>query len=295
MVKTLIYGLMHGSMDLPWWTNMNGISCRCLVVVIGKCPLLSMVINRRIILSISTQIQNTVHNIKIHNQRQHDFWVWTPNSNGHFSMKSAWNHIGGIHIEFKWIGIIQNEFCAPKMSVYSLLAYLNKLNTKGRVYQWNNNIDQTCVLYLKHNEDRIHLFFNCSYSRQILDEIMQKLKINTGNSYEINYILDILCENQRNTENQLINVAITTVIWHIWCERNDRIFKNIILPAQARLKLITQDCKLLMPQNINLKPDNSEKDRILADFGIAFDQARHKLGYSQVFTLVSGVTSSTRH
>lgn len=50
---------------------------------------------------IPTQIRNIVHNIKIHNHRQKDFWVWSLNNNGMFSMMSAWKHIRSIHKEYK--------------------------------------------------------------------------------------------------------------------------------------------------------------------------------------------------
>lgn len=100
---------------------------------------------------------------------------------------------------------------------------------------------------------------------------MQKLKINIGNSYETNRILEILCQNHKNKAYHLINVAFTTVIWHIWRERNDRIFKSIELPVQVRLMLTTQDYKHLILQNVDFKSDNNEIELILSEFGIAID------------------------
>lgn len=63
---------------------------------------------------------------------------------------------------------LYRKYCAPKMPTCALSAKVNKLNTKARISQWNNNIDQTCMLSENHNEDKVHLFFNCIYSRQIL-------------------------------------------------------------------------------------------------------------------------------
>lgn len=142
---------------------------------------------------VPTQMQNIVHNIKIHYQMQDDYWFWLLNRSGQFSMNSAWNHIRKKHTEFNQTSVIWDDSCAPKMSTCSLLAKLNRLDTKDKINKWNNNIDQSCILCLSQNEDRNHLFFNCSYSRQLLEAIMQKLKISFGNTDEINQILEIMC------------------------------------------------------------------------------------------------------
>lgn len=40
----------------------------------------------------SSQIQNTVKNIKIQDHMQGDYWHWIPDKNVQFTSKSAWNH-----------------------------------------------------------------------------------------------------------------------------------------------------------------------------------------------------------
>lgn len=151
---------------------------------------------------------------------QHDFWFWLPSSNGQLSINSAWNPIRSKQSEFDWSIIIWDKNYAPKMSTYSLLAKLNILNTKDRITRWNNDIDRSCVLCLNQNEDGDRLFFNCAYSRQILEEIMHKLQINFGNSFELNQILETMCQNQTSKLlfNHITNFAFTNLIWHIWCE-----------------------------------------------------------------------------
>lgn len=96
-----------------------------------------------------------------------------------------------------------------------------------------------CILHLQH-EDREHLFFNCVYSRKILSEILQKLNINIGNVPKFSQMLDIIWQQQNNNMiiNHLKNIAFRTMIWHIWCERNSRVFKGIEMPFQFRSMLI---------------------------------------------------------
>lgn len=115
------------------------------------------------------------------------------------------------------------------MSICGLLANLKRLNTKERIGRWNSNIDRTCVLCSNLHEDRDHIFINYVYSRQILEGIMHKLQINLGTSFDINSTLDTLCNKQNNNSlfNHIINTTFTSMIQHIWCERNSRIFKGI--------------------------------------------------------------------
>lgn len=192
-----------------------------------------------------TQIQNTMQSIKIRNQKQNDFWFWIPSNDGQFNTKSTWNYIRNKHFEFNWAKMIWDRNHAPKMSICALLAKLNRLNNKYRIGRWNNAIDQACVLCVNQNEDRDHLFFNCPYSRQIIEDIMFKLQINIENSFEINQILEKLFQNQSNNQFPIhfMNIALTTLIWHIWCERNAWVFKGIELHDQVRITLINQDCK----------------------------------------------------
>lgn len=144
---------------------------------------------------IPTERHNIVHSIKIHNQREHDLWFWIPSKDGQFSLNLAWNHIRNKHTEFKWSNIIWDNNCALKMSVCSLLAILSRLNTKERISKWNNNIDRSCVLCSNLNEDRDYLFFSYSNSRLLLEETMHKIRINFENSFDINSIQGIMCQN----------------------------------------------------------------------------------------------------
>lgn len=55
---------------------------------------------------VPTQLHKIVHDIKIHNQQQKDFWFWLLSSSGHFNIYTAWNQIRNKHTVFNWTGII---------------------------------------------------------------------------------------------------------------------------------------------------------------------------------------------
>lgn len=112
--------------------------------------------------------------------------------------------------------------------------------------------------------------FSSIYSRQILSEIMQKLNINIGKSSEISQILEIIYQDQQNSmiTNHIMNIAFTTMIWHIWCERNSRIFKGIKMPFQLRNMLILQDCNYLIKFRLDYKKISKDIELVLLNLGI---------------------------
>lgn len=156
------------------------------------------------------------------------------------------------------------------MLIFVLLAKLDKLSTKDGVSRWNSKIDCKCLLCLNHSEDRDHLYFKCSYSRQLLDIISRKLKINFGNSYDLNQILENICLNQNNQSllNHIINIIFTTLFWNIWSKRNSRVFNNINLPMVVRLKLLFQDCKTLVQHFLGSNKSSPEIKLILNELEI---------------------------
>lgn len=119
-----------------------------------------------------------------------DFWFWLSNSNGKFDFHSTWDQIRNKNTEYSWCKLIWDNACAPIMSLCSLLARLNKLDTKERISKWNSNIDLTCCLCLQQTENRDHLFFDYRYSLTLVDNICRKLQINGSNIRDITHLLD---------------------------------------------------------------------------------------------------------
>lgn len=159
------------------------------------------------------------------------------------------------------------------MSTCALLANLKKLNTKDRISRCNYKINQLCVLRYNQNEDKDHLFFTCYYSKQVLEGIMKKLNISIGNDRKLKQILEIDCQNQHDNPifKHLKNIAFNSLIWNIWCERNSRAFRGIVMPTQVRVILIIQDWKSLILRKLNNGKLSFDLVRILAGFDTEMD------------------------
>lgn len=68
------------------------------------------------------------------------------------------------------------------------------------------------------------------------------------NSCDNTLIFDQLASFNQGSQmfKHLINISITTLIWHIWSGTNSRIFNGIQMPKDVRSLLIIQDCKDLL-------------------------------------------------
>lgn len=143
--------------------------------------------------------------------------------------------------------MIWDSKCSPKMYLCALMEKLNKLNTKDKIAKWNSFIDMTCVMCNNYPEDRDHLFFSCQYSKSLWEFFKKKLDIKGIDYCDINNVFEQLANHKQDSKmfTHLINVSITTLIWHIQCERNSRISSNIQTPTDVRANLIIQDYKNL--------------------------------------------------
>lgn len=106
---------------------------------------------------LSMNVCNTIKQIKIQVDREDDFWEWVPNK-GKFLLKSAWASTRIEGEQLAWCNRVWNNWCAPKMSLTTYFANLDKLPAKDRVNQWTNINNPLCVMCSTEAETRNHIF-----------------------------------------------------------------------------------------------------------------------------------------
>jgi hypothetical protein len=208
-----------------------------------------------------------IRKIHIHQDMEHDFWWWLPTKQGQFSLKSAWSIFRTKHTEFEWSTVVWDKSCAPKMSTCAMLAIRDKLQTKYKISKWLPNIDKKCVLCSNQMEDINHLFFQCSYSRQVLDALLPKLNIQLNTNYDINSLLNSILQAQNKMKSpikSIFNIFFTTIIWNIWGERNNRVFKGLEQPFQLRINQIILESKQLLQVKFQEHSVNEEEKLIIS-------------------------------
>ena len=88
-----------------------------------------------------------------------------------FSTHATWMLLRSQKERCSWARSIWFSKATPKYAFVSWLAARNRLSTMDRIVQWDPGADTTCVLCKRDLESRNHLFFECSFSNQLWEQL----------------------------------------------------------------------------------------------------------------------------
>ncbi|KAJ6294296.1 hypothetical protein OIU76_022390 [Salix suchowensis] len=133
--------------------------------------------------------------------------------------------------------ILWHPLHIPRQSIILWLAAKGRLRTKDRLPN-NAEDDGICMLCRREGETHDHLFFHCGYSKKVWNMIASKANI----TWPALPWQDLLTWIERRTTptgnfHQWISyLALSSTIYHLWRERNRRIFSNCGQPPNATSK-----------------------------------------------------------
>ena len=84
-----------------------------------------------------------------------------------YSAAEIWKEIRPKQDKVPWARFLWSTMVIPKHTFISWMAILNRLPTMDRLIAWGMNVRGTCCNYQKEEETRDHLFFGCSYAKNI--------------------------------------------------------------------------------------------------------------------------------
>ena len=193
----------------------------------------------------------------MHKDTNNDTWQWIGSNYGIFTFKSCWE-------------IVRSKFQA--WPYYSLVWFPSgKLLTKHFLKGLGIIQEDTFVFCMESSETIEHLFFQCPYSAYLwkLSKLKLDLKNARGTSLmeEANNI-DIKFK-QKNNTSTLAKLVFAAVVWHIWKERNDRIFLSESKHKILVFKNIYDDVQILMHQSKWKDNIQGNLNYILCNWGIS--------------------------
>ncbi|GKD85226.1 reverse transcriptase zinc-binding domain-containing protein [Tanacetum coccineum] len=103
-----------------------------------------------------------------------------------------------------------------------------RLPTQDRISKWWPNKNLKCSLCSEETDSHEHLFFKCKYVDQIWRVAMVKCQLKKCNN-EWKIILDELIQmpNKRNIWIIIKKITFAACVYHVWQERNTRIFQGV--------------------------------------------------------------------
>lgn len=154
-----------------------------------------------------------------------DSIIWTPSSNGKFSIGSTWNFLRKSFDKVTWSGIIWGPHNVPKASLICWMAVQGRLNTGDRVKQFG--ISQSSECYVCHNpyEDYNHLFFHCPFSDRVWNVMKIKLNVSWPDLpwFELVQLLSQQIRG-KSLGSVISRLVFNCTVYQLWMTRNNIFF-----------------------------------------------------------------------
>ncbi|KAL0295089.1 UNVERIFIED_CONTAM: hypothetical protein Scaly_3110100 [Sesamum calycinum] len=172
----------------------------------------------------------------IHNGAN-DTIIWNSRS-GIYSTEAAYTVFSNPSSAVEWAPLFYGPFHTPRHKFILWLSILQRLSTLDK--PWCTSTDQGCVLCNGGQpETHNHLFFGCSYTKEILYILGRKIRFHWPYT---DWKMGIKWASKRWRGSHLWNAAyrslLAAVIYYTWKERNNRIFQGTSTSAEGVAKII---------------------------------------------------------
>ncbi|CAN1792257.1 hypothetical protein LINPERHAP1_LOCUS19606, partial [Linum perenne] len=170
------------------------------------------------------------------------FVNWPPQPNGVFTVSSlrrilvARNFIGFVDFPFD---VIWKAGVPSKFACLSWKIYLGRVATQDNLQQRGMVLANRCVLCGTKEESVQHLFLSCAFASEVWTLVSSKLSIHGPHpSSMVGFIQGWKGLNCLQSFHSAKRAILHAVLWYIWSERNNRIFKDVISSsASTTIKL----------------------------------------------------------
>ncbi|XP_074299736.1 uncharacterized protein LOC141630893 [Silene latifolia] len=141
--------------------------------------------------------------------------TWTPEKE--YTIARGYDMIRHRGDTFNWPFLVWNKLTVPKHGFLAWIYHHNSLNTKEKLHKLGITEDDTCCICGIETESTQHLFFECSYSRLVLQHIEKMLGTRVPHNDTINWRLSLTGS---DLWKNVINAFYNASIHHIWRQQN---------------------------------------------------------------------------
>ncbi|XP_021865115.2 uncharacterized protein [Spinacia oleracea] len=153
---------------------------------------------------------------------------------GKFRIQKMYKFLHPVGDQVGWKRLICNSHASPKSTFIAWLVVQNRLATKDRLISWQLNIDGTCGLCQLENESLAHLFFSCSYSKDIWRQVLIQLGVSRG-VFPWKEEVQIAIKRSRSKKKKACKYSIAFIesVYCIWLQQNSKVFRDHVDPVKA--------------------------------------------------------------
>ncbi|KAJ9561591.1 hypothetical protein OSB04_006751 [Centaurea solstitialis] len=162
--------------------------------------------------------------ISQHDVRDRFCWDVNEYANGEFTVQRAYKSFVGHFPSVPWWRSVWFKAHIPKHSFCLWTACLERLPTQDRIATWKDEPpDLKCSLCGINNDSHDHLFFECTFSRQVWLQVMDKVHW-VGFPCSWHGIVQALSDTGSAPKCLEHQLALAASVYNVWCERNRRLF-----------------------------------------------------------------------
>ncbi|KAJ9538957.1 hypothetical protein OSB04_031690 [Centaurea solstitialis] len=149
-----------------------------------------------------------------------DVHCWDDLDRGVCTVHGMYNSLMGTLDVVQWAGSVWFKGHIPKHSFCMWVACLHRLPTQDRLATWKHDPpDLMCSLCGLMPDSHNHLFFECTYARQVWIQVLHKVNwVDFPCSWDA--IVDAISTNGTAPTALTHQLALAASVYFIWCERN---------------------------------------------------------------------------
>lgn len=162
--------------------------------------------------------------------------LWNGTQVSLIKVAQIWDSIRPRCLMVAWHAIVWFPQCVPRFSFVLWLAFKGKMHTKDIMAKYTPHLNPSCLLCTTGDECFGHLFFECSYSYEILFMVFRRCGWR-GNSRSWMAIATFIMSS-RGSHKVVLSLALSATVYYVWLERNQRIHGHAPSPARVVAKNI---------------------------------------------------------
>ncbi|KAJ6837624.1 uncharacterized protein M6B38_119835 [Iris pallida] len=185
----------------------------------------------------TAQLAEEIRLVTIDASQHEDSWSWagpgTGGGSGLFCFRSCYDLVRTHHDQAEEVDFIWGKDVARKIQLCAYRLLRGRLMTRDRLLRFGMQIpDAKCVLCNDEDESMGHLFFGCPVTWHIWTEQCAQLRGGVGMDRDIQSILSWIRDHRGRDPGwaRRARVRLAASVWHIWKERNRRIFEGLTTP-----------------------------------------------------------------
>ncbi|XP_071733557.1 uncharacterized protein [Rutidosis leptorrhynchoides] len=161
-------------------------------------------------------------------------WVSIDGKLADHSTSRAWLDMKVTRKDVKWHKLVWFSQNIPRNAFILWVATNQKLTTQDRLESWMVQDDKLCAFCNQVKDSHNHIFIDCQYAKDVWDHFRNKAALDDIIDIIINAniswveLIELMSNKKRNKSIWSIirRLVIGSIIYHLWQERNARLFKS---------------------------------------------------------------------